>query len=74
MMIEREHRAVFTEQLQQRRRGRPRSASPRVPTRVELPADVFDALCRRAMQERKSLHAFLRESLESVVRKSAPTS
>jgi hypothetical protein len=69
-MIEREHRAVFTEQLQQRRRGRgrPRNAAPRVSTRVELPADVFDALCRRASEERKSLHAFLRESLESQVR------
>lgn len=62
-MIEREHRAVFTEQLQQRRRGRPRTAAPQVRTSVMLPTEVYDALCRRAHVERKSLHALLCQAL-----------
>lgn len=63
-MIEREHRAVFSAQLQ-RRRGRPRSNVPKVSTRIELSAPAFDALCREAHERRVSLHALLKRKLES---------
>jgi hypothetical protein len=67
-MIEREHRAVFTEQLQQRRRrGRPRRSVPIVVTSVKLPQDVYDALCVRALRERESIHSLVRQALTSYV-------
>ncbi len=62
-MIEREHRAVFTEQL--RHRGRPRRMTPIVITSIRLPEDVYDALCRRALLERQSVHALLRAAVRS---------
>ncbi len=65
-MIEREHRAIFTEQLRQRRgRGRPRSASPKVITAVRLPEDVYDALSRLSLAERRSIHALMQAAIES---------
>ncbi len=63
-MIEREQRAVFTEQLR-RRRGRPRRMTPIVITSIRLPEDVYDALCRRALLERQSVHALLRAAVQS---------
>ncbi|OFW05656.1 MAG: hypothetical protein A3H96_11385 [Acidobacteria bacterium RIFCSPLOWO2_02_FULL_67_36] len=66
-MIERDHRAVFTEQLRHRRRGRPRSATPKITTSVKLPEDVYDAFCRRALVERQSVHALLNEAIASYV-------
>lgn len=63
-MIERQDRVEFVEQLRERRRrGRPRSASRKVRTTVDLPADVFDALCQVATRERKPLHALLVQAL-----------
>jgi hypothetical protein len=69
-VIEREDRAVFAQELQRRRRGRgrPRSAAPKVRITVDLPEDVFDALCRDAVLRRTSLHALLRETLSTRVR------
>lgn len=60
-------RAVFADELRQRR-GRPRSAMPTVQTSVKLPEDVYDALCRRALESRQSVHALLREALASYAR------
>lgn len=62
-MITRAEREVFTEQLR-RRRGRPRSAEPVVATSVKLPEPVYDALCRRARDERRSLHAVIKDALK----------
>lgn len=57
-------RAVFTHQLQhRRRRGRPRVAVPMVRTSVRLPEPVFDAACKRASDEGVSLPAVVRETL-----------
>ena len=66
-MIDREDRAVFTQELQQRRRGRRRLASEKVWTSVHLDVDVFAALCSRARLGRKSLHAFLCDALASQI-------
>lgn len=68
MKIDREDRAVFSEQLQQRRRGRPRTAVPKVQVTLDLPEDVYDAFCRRTSVERVSLHALLCNVLISRVR------
>lgn len=65
-MIDREHRAVFTEQLRHRR-GRPRRDTPIVITSIRLPADLYDALCRRALLERQSVHAELRAAVALLV-------
>lgn len=54
MMIEREDRAVFSEQLRERRRrGRPRVANQMVPLSICLPADVLAAYCQRAREQRE---------------------
>jgi len=61
MIISPENRAVFTDQLRQRRRGgRPRS-TPTVPTSVRLPAPVFDAACAYASRRHMTVHAALRD-------------
>lgn len=57
-------RAEFSQQLT-RRRGPKVRVTPRVPTSVKLPAPVYDALCRKASQERCSLHALLNRALAS---------
>jgi len=67
VIIDREDRAVFTHQLVNRRRGRPRATVPTVPTSVKLPAPVFDALCRQAERHGESLHATMLEALKSYV-------
>lgn len=67
-MIDREDRAVFSEQLQQRRRGRPRCSAPSVVISVRLPEDVYDALCRLALQERAALPVLVRQALATRVR------
>jgi hypothetical protein len=65
VIIDRDDRAVFSEQLSNRRhRGRPR-AVPTVATSVKLPEPVYDALCRHAQREGESLHATMRKALES---------
>lgn len=64
MIIDRDDRAVFTEQLRRRRGGRPRGVVT-VPTSVKLPAPVFDALCRRATLDGESLHATMRKALQA---------
>lgn len=62
MIIEREDRAVFSEQLAQRRhRGRPRLHT--ISTSVKLTEPVFDALCREAQRNGDSLHKTMREAL-----------
>ena len=63
-MIEREHRAVFTEQLRHRR-GRPRRLTPIVVTSVRLPEDLYDALCRRALVDRQSVLELVRRAVAS---------
>ena len=65
MIIEREDRAVFSHQLTQRRRGRPRAAVPTVVTSVKVPAPVYDALCRFAHRHDTSVHAAMRQALEA---------
>jgi hypothetical protein len=67
-MIERDHRAVFSEQLRQRRRGRPRCAAPKVRLSVRVPQDVFDSLCGLASERRAPLHAFVEQALTSRAR------
>lgn len=64
-MITRADRAVFTQEIRIRRRGRPKSAEAIVVTSVKLPANVYDALCRRAMLERRSLHAVMKDVLRA---------
>lgn len=56
-------RAEFSQQL--RRRGPKVRVVPRVPTSVKLPEPVYDALCRKAAQERCSLHALMTRALAS---------
>jgi predicted HicB family RNase H-like nuclease len=63
MIIDRENRAVFTHQLTQRRRGRPRNADPSVPLTVRVPGALFDAACRRAQAAGVSLPEVVRETL-----------
>jgi hypothetical protein len=62
-MISRGQREAFNEQLRVRRRGRPRSAAPAVVMSVKLPERIYDALCRRAALERRSLHGLVKEAL-----------
>ena len=62
-MITPNARAEFTQQLRARRSGRPRSAEAVVWTGVKLPERVYDALCRRAALERRSLHSLIKEAL-----------
>jgi hypothetical protein len=65
-MITRADRDVFTHEIRvRRRRGRPKSAEAIVVTSVKLPANVYDALCRRAMLERRSLHAVMKDVLRA---------
>lgn len=61
-MIGREQREEFAEQLR-RRRGRPRRSDRPVRASVNLPEHVYDALCRSARAQRKSLHALMCEIL-----------
>lgn len=70
-MITREHRAVFSDELRQRRRGRPRAAVPMVSTTFRLPEPVYDALCRLAMQRRQPMQALLRDVLSTYTRADA---
>jgi hypothetical protein len=72
-MIEREHRAVFTGQLhERRRRGRPRGAVLKVPTTIRLPEDVYAALCRLVQVERRaSLHDLMCDTLISRARQAS---
>lgn len=53
MIMEPEHRAAFADSLRKRRRGRPRSANPMIPTSISLPADVYEAYCRMSRVERE---------------------
>lgn len=63
-MIAVEDRAVFTHQLQnRRRRGRPRIADPRVCLTVRVSPAVFDAACERATAAGVSLSDVVRETL-----------
>jgi hypothetical protein len=41
------------------RRGRPRTAVPKVVTSVKIPTDLYDAICQQAMRERVSVHSIL---------------
>lgn len=65
MIIDREDRAVFSHQLQDRRRrgGRPRSADPKVVVTVRVPGALFDAACQRAHHEGVSLPEVVRQAL-----------
>jgi hypothetical protein len=65
-MIEREHRAIFTEQLRSRR-GRPRGV-PVVVTTVKIPVPVYDAYARQALANGVSVHALLRARLSAGMR------
>ncbi len=67
-MIEREHRAVFTEQLQQRRRGRPRRDTPVFKINVKVPEDVYDELCRLSLRRGVSVHSIARSAIERETR------
>lgn len=63
MIIEREDRAVFTHQLVNRRRGRPRAAVPTVPVSVRLPAPLFDACCQVAQASGRSVPEVVRAAV-----------
>lgn len=67
MIISPENRAVFTDQLAHRRRGRPRMAEPMVRTSIRLPAAVFDACCREALASGRSLPSVVREAVAAQV-------
>lgn len=67
MIISPENRAVFTHQLVNRRRGRPRAAVPTVPTTVRLPQPLFDACCRVAMASGQTLPEVVREAVRTSV-------
>ena len=67
MIIDREDRAVFTHQLSNRRRGRPRAAVPTVPTTIRLPQPLFDACCRAALASGQSLPEVVREAVRHSV-------
>ncbi|MDP1570348.1 MAG: hypothetical protein Q8L86_10115 [Vicinamibacterales bacterium] len=45
------------------RGGRPRSATPTVPTCVRLPRDLFDAACRVSQRARQPLPEVIRQAL-----------
>ena len=66
-MITPEARVEFTQQIRARRRGRPKSLTPIVVTSVKLPEPLFDALCQRAMRERRSLHSLIKDALRLYV-------
>jgi hypothetical protein len=63
VIIDREDRAVFSRQLSNRRRGRPRAAVPTISTTVRLPQPLFDAYCREAIASGRSLPEVVREAL-----------
>lgn len=65
MIIDREDRAVFTHQLVNHRRGRPRAAVPPVVTSIKVPAPVYDAICRLALRSGTSVHATMRQAIET---------
>lgn len=68
-MITLEDRAVFTEQLRNRR-GRPRvvnGPAERIP-RVRVSQEVFDAVCRRALSRGESLNEAIREAVTRYAR------
>jgi hypothetical protein len=68
-VINREHRAVFSEQLQQRRRGRPRRRRRRCRTTVKpFRKTSIDALCRVQARSSASLHALVCDALTSRAR------
>lgn len=60
-MIEREHRAVFTEQLQRRRRGRPRTV-PTVTMPLRLPEPIYDDVCRAAIRQGRTVQDVMRDA------------
>lgn len=65
-MIERDQRDAFADQMQERRRrGRPRRAVPMITTGVRIPEDVYDVLCRIAMEQREPLDVVVRNVLSS---------
>jgi hypothetical protein len=61
-VIDRERRAIFGEQLQ-RRRGRPRTARPTAVISVRVSQDVYDRLCRQALEQREPLPVVVRAAL-----------
>jgi hypothetical protein len=63
VIIERVDRAVFTHQLVNRRRGRPRAVVPTVPTTVRLPQPLFDECCRVALASGQSLPDVVRAAV-----------
>lgn len=63
-MIPREHRAVFEDQLQQRRRGRPRGIGDKVSTGLYISGAVYRVYYEKAKRERRSLNDVLSEALE----------
>lgn len=70
-MISPEHRAVFTEQLRNRR-GRPRVIhGPVVIRTVRLPEAVYDAICRRAIRADRSVDSVIRSVLASYVERTS---
>jgi hypothetical protein len=69
-MMSTEDRDRFTEPFRERRRrGRPRSANPMIPTSISLPADVYEAYCRQSRSEREEhVSAVIRRVLVDAVR------
>lgn len=64
MIIDRDDRAVFTEELcNRRRRGRPRVETPMVRTSVRLPEPLFDACCRTARISGQSVPEVVRAAV-----------
>lgn len=67
MIVSPENRAVFTNQLMHRRRGRPRVATPMVRTSVRLPEPLFDACCHVALASGRSLPEVVRQAVADQV-------
>lgn len=61
MLVDREDRAIFTEQLRNRR-GRPRSAQTLVVS-VRIPVAVYDAYCRQSNATGEPVRAAMKAAL-----------
>jgi hypothetical protein len=71
MLIDRDDRAVFTDQLVSRRRGRPRSVRPVVITTVRVPEPIFDAYCQMAHARGESVSMMMRAALSAYAKRTA---
>lgn len=73
-MISPEHRAVFSDELRQRRRGRPRSAVRKIPKCVYVPEAVVDEYCRASLKQRASVNVLMAEAIIAYVRRLSTSS